>query len=238
MNFYQRSDLTTADERLLAAYDQEILQLLGADYPFPVRMRDWELCRVLRATAGLGRGARILDTGAFNTYLGLHLARSQAQVTVSDLLGARAIKSALRRLGLAPVKPTEAGFFTWYRAMRRHGLAVRSIDLTRINLPDASFDCIISLSVIEHIPAIERALAEMYRVLAPGGRMLITTDCSQEPVPFANGVRYFSEAELERLFAGYPVTSPRNHPDFAHENWCYGGRLPVVTSFVEITKPR
>jgi len=37
-------------------------------------------------------------------------------------------------------------------------------------------------------------------------------------VPYAGGVRYFSEAELERLFAGYPVTSPRNHPDFAPEN--------------------
>jgi SAM-dependent methyltransferase len=238
MNFYQRSDLTTADERLLAAYDQEILQLLGPDYPFPVRMRDWELCRVLQATAGLGRGARILDTGAFNTYLGLHLARTQAQVTVSDLLWARALKSTLRRLGLAPAKPTEAGFLTWYRAMRKPGLSVRDIDLTKISLPDASFDCIISLSVIEHIPAIERALAEMYRVLAPGGRLLITTDCSQKPMPFADGVRYFSEAELEHLFVGYPVTSPRNHPDFARENWCYGGKLPVVTSFVEITKPR
>jgi len=115
---------------------------------------------------------------------------------------------------------------------------VRNIDLTRINFPDASLDCIIALSVLEHIPAIERALAEMYRVLAPGGRLLITTDCSAEPMPFAHGVRYFSEAELEHLFAGYPVTSPRNHPDFARENWCYGGRLPVITSFVEITKPR
>ena len=238
MNFYRRSDFTPDDERLLAAYDREILQLLGANYPFPVRMRDWELCRVLEATAGLSRGARILDTGAFNTYLGLQLSRTGAEVTVSDLLWARAVKSALRRMGLAPAKPTEAGFLTWHRAMRKHGLRVRDIDLTRIPLPDGAFDCIISLSVIEHIPAIERALAEMYRVLAPGGRLLITTDCSPQPVPFADGVRYFSEAELDRLFAGYPVTSPRNHPDFAPENWCYGGRQPVITSFVEITKPR
>ncbi len=237
MNFYRRSDFTPDDERLLAAYDQEILAQLGPDFRFPVRMRDWELRRVLAATAGLKPGARILDTGAFNTYLGLHLARLPAQVTVSDLLWARAWKSALRRVGLAPAKPTEIGYLAWHRTMRQHGLAVRNIDLTRINLPDASFDCIISLSVIEHIPAIEQALAEMYRVLAPGGRLLITTDCSQEPVPFARGVRYFSEAELERLFAPYPVTSPRNHPDFSPVNWCYGGKIPVVTSFVEITKP-
>jgi len=238
MNFYRRSDFTPDDERLLAAYDQEILALLGPHFAFPVRMRDWELRRVLAATTPLPSGARILDTGAFNTYLGLYLARNSAQVTVSDLLWARARKSALRRLGLAPAKPTEAPYLTWHRAMRQHGLSVRNIDLTRIRLPDASFDCIISLSVIEHIPAIERALAEMYRVLAPGGRLLITTDCSPEPVPFNAGVRYFSEAELERLFASYPVTSPRNRPDFSPENWCYGGKFPVVTSFVEITKPR
>jgi ubiquinone/menaquinone biosynthesis C-methylase UbiE len=90
---------------------------------------------------------------------------------------------------------------------------------------------------VEHIPEIEQALAEMYRVLAPGGKLLVTTDCSPEPRPFADGVRYFSEAELNRLFSGYPVTSPRNRPNFAKENWCYGGKLTVVTSFVEITKP-
>ena len=51
-------------------------------------------------------------------------------------------------------------------------------------------------------------------------------------------MRYFSLEELDRLFAGYPITSPRNRPDFSPENWCYGGKEPVVTCFIEITKPR
>jgi SAM-dependent methyltransferase len=92
--------------------------------------------------------------------------------------------------------------------------------------------------VIEHIPAVDQALAEMYRLLAPGGKLLITTDCSPEPRPYAHGVRYFTLAELKKLFAPYPVTSPRDQPDFAPENWCYGGHEAVVTAFVEITKPR
>ncbi|HWA09349.1 MAG TPA: class I SAM-dependent methyltransferase [Opitutaceae bacterium] len=238
MNFYRRSDLQPRELERLAQYDREILDLVGPDYPFPVRMRDWELLRVLDAMAGLPANARILDTGAFNTYLGLHLSRRHPQVTVSDLLRARARKSLLRRLGLAPRKPTEAGYFTWVGLMRRHGLQVKNLDLTNTGLPDASFDCIVSLSVIEHIPAVEQALVEMYRLLAPGGRLLVTTDCSREPRPFADGVRYFSVAELQRLFAGYPVTSARSEPDFAPENWCYGGQVPVVTCFVEITKPR
>ncbi len=238
MNFYRRSEHTPELERTLAAYDQEIRQLLGANYAYPIRMRDWELGRVLAATAGLRKDARILDTGSFNTYLGLFLSRRHPAVTASDLLRQRAVKSALRKLSLAPFKPTEAPYLTWHRVMRRHGVGVSHIDLTQTGLPNGSFDCIISVSVLEHIPAIEKALAEMYRVLAPGGRLLITTDCSPNPVPFTDGVRYFSKAELDSLFAGYPVTSPRNEPDFAKENWCYGGRLPVVTGFVEITKPR
>ena len=86
--------------------------------------------------------------------------------------------------------------------------------------------------------AVDQALAEMYRLLAPGGKLLITTDCSPEPRPYAHGVRYFTLAELKKLFAPYPVTSPRDQPDFAPENWCYGGHEAVVTAFVEITKPR
>jgi SAM-dependent methyltransferase len=238
MNFYRRRDLTPQDHEFLARYDQEVLRLLGTTPSSPVRMRDWELCRVVEATAGLPRNARILDTGAFNTYLGLYLSRLHSDVTVSDLLWARTIKSLQRQIGLAPVKPTEVGYLTWHRAMRRHGLQVRNIDLTRIRYPDNSFDCIISISVLEHVPAIEQALAELYRVLAPGGRLLITTDSSQEPKPFAENVRYFTESELEKLFAPYPVTSYRNHPDFSPENWCYGGKIAVVTGFVEITKPR
>jgi len=238
VNFYRKSYLQPKELEFLARYDEAILSRLGAGYPFPVRMRDWELCQVLQAIETVPTDSRILDTGAFNTYLGLYVSRTHSRITVSDLLRARAWKSLLRRLGLAPAKPTEAGYLTWVRAMRRLGLEVINLDLTRIGFPDNTFDCIVSLSVIEHIPAVEQALAEMYRTLAPGGRILLTTDCAQTARPFAHGVRYFSLEELDRLFADYPVTSPRNRPDFAPENWCYGGKEPVVTCFIEITKPR
>ncbi|MEN9663609.1 MAG: hypothetical protein RL324_2558 [Verrucomicrobiota bacterium] len=237
MQFFRRSALQPEALQALAAYDQEIQGLLGPDHTHPVRMRDWELLQVLAAAGNLPVSARILDTGAFNTYLGLHLRQRHPDVTVSDLLSLRAWKSFLRRLSLLPSKPTEVGYWSWVQAMRQHGLKIRQLDLTNTGLPDGSFDCIISLSVIEHIPAIEQGLAEMYRVLAPGGRLLITTDCSPEPRPYAHGVRYFSLPELEKLFAPYPVTSARDQPDFARENWCYGGREAVVTVFLEITKP-
>jgi hypothetical protein len=52
----------------------------------------------------------------------------------------------------------------------------------------------------------------------------------------------FSDAAASRPNAGKSwrnttATSPRNGPDFAPENWCYGRGRPIVAVFVEITKP-
>jgi len=237
MNFFRRSELNDEADGLLAAYDREILGRVGADYPYPVRMRDWELYRVLRSLDGLPAETAILEAGSFNTYLGLYLARDHPRVVVSDLLWPRILKSLLRAVGAAPAKKTEAGYFAWRRIMRRHGLRVRNIDLTRIPAPDGCFDRVIAISVIEHIRDVERAVSEMYRVLAPGGRLVVTTDCAPEAKPLSGGVRYFSESELRRIFAGYADVSASNRPDFSSENWCYGGRAPVVTAFAEIAKP-
>ncbi|HSY53231.1 MAG TPA: methyltransferase domain-containing protein [Opitutaceae bacterium] len=238
MKFFRRGELTPACQAQLAHYDEIVAAAIGSGYPYPLRMRDWELYQILTAMADTGRDDRILDTGSFNTYLGVYLARQHSQVTVSDLLSRRCRKSLMRRVGLAPRKPTEAFYFDWARVIKRAGVALRSLDVTRIACPDASFDRVIALSVIEHVPAVERTLAEMFRVLAPGGKLFITTDCSPKPRPYHNGVRYFTAAELEEILAPYPVTSDRNPPDFSPENWCYGLGQPIVTAFVEITKPR
>jgi SAM-dependent methyltransferase len=238
MNYYCRSDLTADVAALLARYDETVRGFVGAEFRHPVRMRDWELARVLEAVRPVPVGSSILDTGSYNTYLPLALAAAGYRVTASDLIWRRLAKSVERRLGLAPAKPTEAPFFEWLGVYRRARVPVRNLNLTKLNCPDASFDSVVALSVIEHVPNVERALAEMYRVLAPGGRMLVTTDCSPQPTPFRGGVRYFSEAELEGLMAPYNVTSRRSAPDFSRENWCYDLGRPVVTAFAEITKTR
>jgi SAM-dependent methyltransferase len=237
MNFLRRGEIDDSCDHYLRSYDRAVAGLVGADYPYPLRMRDWELYRVLKALEGTPAAARILEIGSFNTYLSAYLAQSHPQVTASDRLGHRRRKSFLRRLGLAPAKATEASYSAWQRALHRSGAAVRDLDVTRLDCADASFDCIVAVSVIEHVVLVERALAEMYRVLAPGGRLLITTDCAPDPVPYAAGVRYFSPGELAALFAPYPITSPRNEPDFSTENWCYDHAHPIVTVFVEVTKP-
>lgn len=55
---------------------------------------------------------------------------------------------------------------------------VRNETLTALSFPDQSFDILISLDVLEHIPDYQLAFKECARVLRPGGKMLWS-------VPFA-----------------------------------------------------
>jgi ubiquinone/menaquinone biosynthesis C-methylase UbiE len=53
------------------------------------------------------------------------------------------------------------------------GLDVREACATSIPFPDASFDCVVSFKVLAHVEAIQAALAECTRVLAPGGHLVL-----------------------------------------------------------------
>jgi len=57
----------------------------------------------------------------------------------------------------------------------RHGVAanLRAMSATGLDFPDASFDKVYSFHTIEHVPEPGRALAEMARVLRPGGRLML-----------------------------------------------------------------
>ena len=46
-------------------------------------------------------------------------------------------------------------------------------DATALDFPDQSFDAVVSTQVFEYVPDIATALAEVHRVLVPGGRVLI-----------------------------------------------------------------
>ena len=46
-------------------------------------------------------------------------------------------------------------------------------DAQNIPFPDDTFDCVCSMGVLHHVPDTQKALDEIYRVLKPGGRLIV-----------------------------------------------------------------
>jgi SAM-dependent methyltransferase len=66
-------------------------------------------------------------------------------------------------------------------------------DARRLPFPDATFDRVIASEVLEHIPADHEAMAELTRVLRPGGTMAVTVPrFGPELVNWALSDRYHS----------------------------------------------
>jgi ubiquinone/menaquinone biosynthesis C-methylase UbiE len=56
---------------------------------------------------------------------------------------------------------------------RARGLQVVQGSLTDVPLPSASFDLVYSMKVLAHVQPIERAIAELARLVRPGGHLLL-----------------------------------------------------------------
>jgi 2-polyprenyl-6-hydroxyphenyl methylase / 3-demethylubiquinone-9 3-methyltransferase len=61
------------------------------------------------------------------------------------------------------------------RQAREHGVAPLRADAVRLPFADASLPCVVAGEVLEHLPDLESACAEIGRVLAPGGVLVIDT---------------------------------------------------------------
>ena len=70
-------------------------------------------------------------------------------------------------------------------------------DACALPFPDGTFDVVCSVGVIHMIGEPMKALAEMVRVLASGGRLLVVATCDEAPIPMAKGqIRTFGRDEL------------------------------------------
>lgn len=62
---------------------------------------------------------------------------------------------------------------------RARGIDARVGDVQALPFEDASFDCVVAAWMLYHVPDVERALAEIARVLRPGGRLVAVTNSSR-----------------------------------------------------------
>jgi SAM-dependent methyltransferase len=76
--------------------------------------------------------------------------------------------------------------------------AMVKMDITAIDLPDASVDIVYCSHVLEHIPKDRQAMGEIFRVLKPGGWALIQVPIAKKPTFEDPSIT--DPGERERLF--------------------------------------
>ena len=136
-----------------------------------------------------------LDPPAFARRMGLLVGEVRAGDRALDLgCGAGDLTAALARAG-AQVVGADVAEAALGRARSRHpGMEFRIVPFDGpLPFEDGSFDLVWSSEVIEHVADTARWLSEVRRVLAPGGRLLLTTPSHGRARVALGGVERFSE---------------------------------------------
>lgn len=182
--------------------------------------RGWDMWQCLQ----VGIGDTVLDTGALHTFGCLYWAARGAQVTAVDSYY-WAKREALHGL-MTP--------YEWECVVGcTSGGAVipQKADITAVPYGDGVFDTVLCISTIEHIPDDRAALAELVRVVKPGGHVLLTTEyhaANGKPYSETDATYYrvYDFSTLMGLLDGYMVASlVYDEP-----------REPFTTVFVDIEK--
>jgi SAM-dependent methyltransferase len=150
-------------------------QFRTGDYKWPRRpleqwSRVWEYPYVLHQLTRLrdacvqtgGAQPLVVDVGCGVTFFPFAVAHAGLRIVGTDL--DPVCERELQRA--AEVLPSSPGAV----------LGCRTTDGQTLPFSDGEADAVICVSVIEHIPTWERTLAELHRILKPGGLLVLTLD--------------------------------------------------------------
>lgn len=151
----------------------------------------------LVALGHVGAGDSVLDVG---TGTGLVAFRAAAAAPAGTVLG---VDLSEGMLAVAADRARDRGL--------AERAAFRRMDAEALELPEGSFDVVLSLFALRHLPDPRRALGQFARVLRPGGRLVVGVG-SGPPLFSAEGLRRAAgsvwdgvEAACGRLIIGPPA---------------------------------
>lgn len=162
-------------------FDEAVSRRVEAVYTTPDVI---EQRRVVRQALALRAGERVLDIGVGPGFLAAEMA---AEVGASGLVCG--IDPSDSMLAIARSRTREPG---------GAALDLQPGNANRLPFPDATFDAVVSTQVFEYVRDIPGALAEIHRVLRPGGRVLLL-DTDWDTVVWHTGDR----ARMRRVLAAW-----------------------------------
>lgn len=165
-----------------SVFDQDASRKLEATYQTPDVVG--QRAATLDALA-LQAGEQVVDVGSGP---GLLAAEMAAQVGPAG----RVVGLDLSDSMLALSRQRHAGLATNRR------LSFLKADAARLPFADGTFDVAVSTQVYEYVPDVPAALAEVYRVLRPGGRVLIL-DTDWDSIVWAGG----DQARMQRMLEAW-----------------------------------
>jgi ubiquinone/menaquinone biosynthesis C-methylase UbiE len=174
---------------LRTAYDTWHQRIYDADPSHEDASSPWY--QLVREYIGDVAGLRVLEVACGRGGFVRQLARAGASVTGCDFSSA-ALHTASSKLFLREAPPLAA---------------LVQGDAQSLPFADSSFDLVVSCETIEHLPQVQTAIAEMYRVTRPGGKLFLTTP------------NYFNFMGLYEIYARFRHPARRDDQPFDRRQW-------------------
>ncbi|MBL9138230.1 MAG: class I SAM-dependent methyltransferase [Verrucomicrobiales bacterium] len=196
---------------------QRLWNLLRDGYSRPAGLGPWT-----RLTAPLGRA---IASWAFDINIPLNGIRGLRVLEIGSGYGDILIYLKERGCEVLGIDPSQDAAASG----RRHGVEIRVGFVTQLDLPAASFDAVIMCHSLEHVPDPNVELAEVARLLTPGGHLHLAVPNGNAVRLRQDGIRwahlshplhlwYFDAATLTQLLRRHglepihpPVTTTRHH---------------------------
>jgi SAM-dependent methyltransferase len=161
----------------------EMLYSLVAPFEHPLH-------RHVRSTLRRLRGSRLLDVGGRRSNYTIGVC---PEVWISDLPRESEIQ---KHLDLGATDVIRSTVFSRRSNVKEY----RYDDMTRTTLPADHFDVVNAVEVLEHVDEDELFVANVAKVLKPGGHFVMTTPNGDfKPIPYPDHRRHYKAADLEAL---------------------------------------